>query len=405
MLKFLFLLLIYICFGIKPIFAQNQKLYVNSSLTFYSKKFLDLQDDLGPSDKGIATFDIKFDSPKPQFQLAVNYNGSNNFNFDRSYIHYTSGIATFGIGAVDYHWSFSDKTSLILSHNARPTKSIYLKLNNKISFDKFPSKAGWSFEIFNGLTEGSLNNKKSMLMGARAILSPIEGLDFEILQTSQWGGDGYDNRISAIGAALLANTNDSPNANINKMAGFGISYILPSDLMQLRIYGQAIGEDEAGSLPSCYAYLAGLEWSKITLKYPTSLGIEAIDTRIKRTSHGNCGPNTMYNNHIYNYTNYGKTMGAAIDTEGYSLEIFGQSQLHKKLNIKYSTKKTIINDKNWTGHRLSSNRQSGFISSLGITWAQNSLNFSANIYYQDFILNKANINEDIGVGFSSSMVF
>ena len=45
MLKFLFFLLIYICFGIKPIFAQNQKLYVNSSLTFYSKKFLDLQDD------------------------------------------------------------------------------------------------------------------------------------------------------------------------------------------------------------------------------------------------------------------------------------------------------------------------------------------------------------------------
>ena len=405
MFKFLFLFLIYVSFNIKPIFAQNQKLDFNSSLTFYSNKFLGSQDDLRSSDKGIATFDLKFDTPNPQFQLALNYNSDNNFNFDRSYIHYTSGIATFGIGAVDYHWSFSDKTSLILSHNARPIKSIYLKLNNKFNFDKLPSEANWSFEIFNGFTEGSLNNTKSMLMGARAIFSPIEGLDFELLQTSQWGGNGYDKGISAIGAALLKDTNDSSNANINKMGGFGISYILPSDLIPLRIYGQAIGEDEAGNLPSCYSYLAGLEWSKITMKYPTLLGIEAVDTRIKKTRNGYCGPNTMYNNNIYNYTNYGVTMGAAIDTEGYSLEIFGQSRLHKKLNIKYSTKKTIINNKNWSGHRLSSNRQSGLISSLGITWAQNNLNFSGNIYYQDFILDKVNIKDDIGVGLSSSIIF
>ena len=45
------------------------------------------------------------------------------------------------------------------------------------------------------------------------------------------------------------------------MAGFGISYLIPSNIMPLRIYGQAVGEDEAGNLPSCFAYLAGLEWS------------------------------------------------------------------------------------------------------------------------------------------------
>ena len=32
---------------------------------------------------------------------------------------------------------------------------------------------------------------KSMLLGCRAILSPVEGLDFELVQTSQWGGKGY----------------------------------------------------------------------------------------------------------------------------------------------------------------------------------------------------------------------
>ena len=35
--------------------------------------------------------------------------------------------------------------------------------------------------------------------------------------------------------------------------GFGVSYLIPSKIIPLRIYGQAIGEDEAGNLPSCFA--------------------------------------------------------------------------------------------------------------------------------------------------------
>ena len=189
------------------------------------------------------------------------------------------------------------------------------------------------------------------------------------------------------------------------MAGFGISYLMPSNIMPLRIYGQAIGEDEAGKLPSCYAYLAGLEWSNTKIKYPTTIGIEAINTRIKRTSQGNCGPNTMYNNNTYDYTNYGDTMGAAIDTEGNSLELFGQSQISQKINIKYSTKLVTINANNWSGHRLSTKRQTGSINSLGFSWAKNNVSFNGNIYNQGFNLDKANIKNGYGVGFSSSILF
>ena len=42
-----------------------------------------------------------------------------------------------------------------------------------------------------------------MLLGARVILSPLEGLDFELVQTSQWGGKGYSTGMSALGAALF----------------------------------------------------------------------------------------------------------------------------------------------------------------------------------------------------------
>ena len=244
-----------------------------------------------------------------------------------------------------------------------------------------------------------------MLLGIRAVLSPLVGLDFELVQTSQWGGNGYNNGLSALGAALFFDTNNSINSNINKMAGFGISYSIPSNMMPLRIYSQAIGEDEAGNLPSCFGYLAGIEWSNSRIKYPTTVGIEAIDTRIDRSTHGSCGPNTMYNNYTYDYINYGHTIGAAIGTESNSLELFGQSQISQKTSIKYSTKLVVINNDNWSGHRLSSKRQTGLINSVGISWIKNKISFNADIYNQGFSLNKANIKDGYGIGFSSSLKF
>ena len=98
-------------------------------------------------------------------------------------------------------------------------------------------------------------------------------------------------------------------------------------------------------------------------------------------------------------------MGTAIDTEGTSLGLNVHSKISKTLNIKFSTKSVTINDNNWSGHRLSSNRQSGFISTLGISWINNNISFNGSIYNQAFNLDKANINSDYGVGLSSSIIF
>ena len=405
MLKLYFFLLFFIITSVHPTFAQNQSIDINTSLAFHSKSFLGLKNGFRSSDKGMSKFNVKYDTDNSSSQIALNYDDNNNFNLDGSYFQYTRGIANYGVGLIDRNWSFSNNTSLILSNNARPSKSIYLKIENRFGYNWLPSKANWSFEGFNGFSEGSLNGSKSMILGLRAILSPIEGLNFELIQTSQWGGNEYDNGISALGAALFFDTNSNSNSNINKMAGFGISYLIPSNIMPLRIYGQTIGEDEAGNLPSCYAYLAGLEWTNAKIKYSTIIGIEAIDTRINSTTNGFCGPNTMYNNNIYDYTNYGKTMGAAIDTEGSSLGLYARSRISQKMNIEFATKSVVINDNNWSGHRLSSNRQSGFINSLGITWIKNNIHFNGNIYNQTFSLDKANIKNGYGVGFSSSIIF
>ena len=122
------------------------------------------------------------------------------------------------------------------------------------------------------------------------------------------------------------------------------------------------------------------------------MSIEAIDTRVKTTEHGYCGPNTMYNNSIYDYINYDTVLGVPIDTEGTSLEFFGQSQLNNNLSINYSTKFLNINDKNYSQHRLSSKRSLGTISSLGVNWEKDGFELGGSISYQNLILDKANIS-------------
>ena len=79
--------------------------------------------------------------------------------------------------------------------------------------------------------------------------------------------------------------------------------------------------------------------------------------------------------------------------------------MSQKINIKFTSKSVVINDNNWSGHRLSSNRQLGFVSSLGVSWEKNNVSFNGNIYNQAFNLDKANIKSGYGVGFSSSILF
>ena len=113
----------------------------------------------------------------------------------------------------------------------------------------------------------------------------------------------------------------------------------------------------------------------------------------------------MYNNNTYKYTNYGKTLGTTIDTESTSYSLYARSQLSQKLNIEFAIKSVVINDSNWSRHRLSSKRQSGLINSLGVSWVKNNIIFYGDIYNQGFNLDTEEIKSGIGFGISSSIKF
>ena len=85
MLKLCFFLLFFIITSGHPTFAQNQSIGINSSLAFYSKSFLGLQNDLRSPDKGTAKFNARYVTDNSISQLTFNYDRNNNFNLDESY--------------------------------------------------------------------------------------------------------------------------------------------------------------------------------------------------------------------------------------------------------------------------------------------------------------------------------
>ena len=391
MYKFFLIFVFVTFFNTQPLFSQNDTLNMSVDTAFNSANVLGVYNNIRTQNKSNVNFNLEYLKRNLSSQLSLNFDDHDKLNFDNSYVNYKKGIANLSIGKVDRIWSFSEKSSLILSSDSRPLEALSLKLANRFNTNWLPSSANWSFELINGSTKNSYNGKNSMLSGARVIISPHENLSFEFLQTAQWG-DQNDKLYSTDIKAFLFDTNLGKNSDVNKMAGFGLSYSVPSNENTYRFYSQAIGEDEAGNLPSCYAWMAGLELTAPKIKFPTTLTIEAVDTRVKKSTANNCGPNTMYNNGVYDYINYDTTLGVPIDTEGTSLELFGQSQVNTNTSINYSAKFLSINDKDNSQHRLSSKRSIGTLTSLGIYWEKDELKLGGNISYQDLILDKANVS-------------
>jgi len=405
MTKFLFVFIFASLLNTHPLFAQNGNHKISVGTSFNSKNTLGFYNNVRAQNKSNINFSLEFSKRHLSSQLFLNFDEHKRLNFDNSYVNYKKGIANLSINKINRIWSFSKKSSLILSSNSRPLEAISIKLEDKFNMNFLTSAANWSVEIINGTAKNSLEGENSSLTGARVIISPTEKLSFEFLQTAQWGDQNDKPYSTSIDALLPINTNIGKNSHINKMAGFGLSYSITSNKNAYRFYSQAIGEDEAGNLPSCYAWIAGLELAALEMKFPTSVSIEAIDTRVKTSTHGFCGPNIMYNNSVYDYINYDAVLGVPIDTEGASLEFFGQTQLNNNLNINYSTKFLNINDKNYLQHRLSSKRSLGTISSLGIYWEKEGLELGGNISYQNLILDKANVSNGITFSLFSSIKF
>lgn len=312
---------------------------------------------------------------------------------DHSFAEVHAGGFAFGVGAVARNWSPSRLTSLILSRNARPMPSVYVRKEEFTHFGPaWLDWAGeWNGEIFVSKADDS------DLLGMRLQLRPVEGFDIDLVRLAQYGAGGTN-----LGDALSGDTNEGPGADVNQLAGVGLSWALPT--LPLRVYVQGIGEDEAGGLPSCFMYLGGVEGTGHMFGLPTTVTVEGATTEIDGDRY--CGPGTAYNNAAYpdGLTYKGDVLGLPLDTDSRMVQIAVDHEL-PQMDLHWGLGWHEINVTGRADHRLSAEAVEGAVARVGASRSWDGLTVGGDVTWQSYDLDRAGIDRGMGVALHVSRTF
>ncbi|WP_423941935.1 capsule assembly Wzi family protein [Alcanivorax sediminis] len=204
-------------------------------------------------------------------RLAVSYadgeRDDQHLRFDDSYIAAVMGNWQLGVGAVDRWWGPGWQSSLALSNNARPVPGVWLS-RHLLTAPESPWLrwiGPWDLQILAGQLEHDRAVPDAKLLGARFVFKPLDSLQIGLSRLAQWGGEGRPQDLGAFWDAVIGKDNgettgfDEDDDPSNQVAGFDFRYSFSPWNTPMGLYGQFMGEDEAGGLPSKLSSLAGLD--------------------------------------------------------------------------------------------------------------------------------------------------
>jgi hypothetical protein len=243
------------------------------------------------------------------------------FRPDGSYVAASLGNWFLSAGYVDRWWGPGWDGSLILSTNARPVPAVAIDRLSSQPFDVPVLKwlGPWRFSTFMGQLESERDYAHALLFGMRAEIRPLPSLQLAASRTAQWCGEGRPCGFDTFKDLLFGNDNDQPLAEQpgNQLAGFDVRWTWPGGHVPLALYAQAIGEDEAGSLPSKYLGLFGAETWGAVQGWDWRARVEYADTACDFVN-SNPQFGCAYENSVYTsgYRFHGRPIGHAMDGDG-----------------------------------------------------------------------------------------
>jgi len=162
------------------------------------------------------------------------------------------------------------------------------------------------------------------LWGMRFDFKPVPYIEIGLQRTALLGGEGRSEDLktwwdsfAGIGENVkeeLAGDPESVEAG-DQRAGCDVKLTIPLKRQPFQIYAEAAGEDEAGGLPTKWAYLGGVYLPRIA-------GLERIGFRAEYANTYLKGlPNVWYNHDIYRtgYTYKGRIIGHHMGTDSRDL--------------------------------------------------------------------------------------
>lgn len=249
------------------------------------------------------------------------------WRLDGSYAAAQVGNWAASVGALDRWWGPAWGGSTILGTNARPVPALAIdRIDNRPFQTPWLSWLGpWHLSAFMGQLESDRAVPRARLFGMRVTARPLPGLEIGLSRTAQWDGQDRPDDLDTFLDLLAGDDNQTgsgPEADAdepgNQLAGVDFRWATQVLDRPWAIYGQLIGEDEAGGLPSKQLGQAGLStWGGIGATGASyRLFVEVSDTAAEfykdEPSFG-----TAYNHGIYQsgYRYYQRSLGYPTDND------------------------------------------------------------------------------------------
>lgn len=271
-------------------------------------------------------------------------------------------------GQIPTYWGPGHEGSLIRGDASRPVYGFTMQRAEQQAFEtKWLSWIGpWQYQAFAGQLDDYHAIPDAKLLGFRLTAQPLPYLELGASRILQWGGEGRSESFDTLWNAIKGNDNfyDGDLDKSNQIAGFDARLNLNHwGGVPISLYGQYVGEDEAGLLPSKKMYLAGIDYSSQLNNLPLQVYAEWADTRTNGDVQG-----ISYNHYIYQdgYYQQGFPLGHAMGGDGQMLSLGGDirfdvmNRLNGRVMVAKVNQSNSINNHAFT--------QKDEIKALDLTW-------------------------------------
>jgi hypothetical protein len=274
-----------------------------------------------------ATLTARIDSPNYGAVITPEMTSNDNGTFTRmaqAYVLKSFGREEFFVGKADSWWGPGQNGALLLSNNAQPVAM--LKISNSIPYEILGTPVRGTFFI-SRLEDERNDVEGPIFYGLRLDMKPSRFLEVGVSKTAFFGGEGRDESFSAFLDSLFGKGENADSADDSEpgdqKAGIDFKLIVPWSRQPFTLYGEMAGEDEAGGLPSRFAYLWGIY-------LPRLLGLERLELWGEYATTDIGGhPGYWYSHHIYTdgYTYKDHILGHYIGSDAKDLFVRGRYNL------------------------------------------------------------------------------
>jgi hypothetical protein len=308
-------------------------------------------------------------------------------------------------GQIPTYWGPGQDGSLIRGDASRPVYGVTMQRAEQTAFDKkwLSWLGNWQYQAFVGRLDDYKAVPDTNLMGLRVTAQPWSILEVGASRVIQIDGDGQPDGFKAYWNAFIGKDNEctsngcTGNGNAsNQLGGLDARLNFQSLFhIPMSLYGQYVGEDEAGLLPSKKMYLAGLDYSSAWVDKPYRVYAEWVDTRTNGEAKG-----ISYNHHIYKdgYYQHGFALGHGLGGDAEMISVGGNIYIDAMNRLSARVLSADINQSNRVTNQAFSERDT--LRAVDVTW-QHQLRVDLPIRFNAWASDSDVYGSDIGasVGF------